>query len=200
MPEAARMLLMAAPLVLAAAANGQQPPPPLSAEYAAEYRIESQGMVSAGRVYAAPGKERREMNGPSGPLVVILRHDLRLVWTLMPPSRAYAETPAPPPPAPPAPATAIGEAVIEGIPTTKYRLGPAAAAGGPDASAQGHVWLTADGIPIRIEQSGSQGGRPIGVMVTLKNLRIGRQDPALFEVPAGYRKVVLAPAAPAATR
>ena len=199
MPEAARMLLMAAPLVLAAAANGQQPPPPLSAEYAAEYRIESQGVVSAGRVYAAPGKERREMNGPSGPLVVILRHDLRLVWTLMPPSRAYAETPAPPPPAPPAPATAIGEAVIEGIPTTKYRLAPAAAAGGPDASAQGHVWLTADGIPIRIEQTGSQGGRRIGVMVSLMNLRIGPQDPALFEVPAGYRKVVLAPPPPAVT-
>ncbi len=192
MPKAARMLLMAAPLVVAAAANGQQPaPPPLAVEYAAEYRIESQGVVSAGRVYAAPGMERREMNGPSGPLVVIMRHDRRLMWTLMPPSRAYAETPAPPP-APPAPATAIGEEVIEGIPTTKYQLPP-------DASAQRHVWLTADGIPIRIEQTGSQGGRRIGVMVSLRNLRIGRQDPALFEVPAGYRKVVLAPPPPAAT-
>ncbi len=198
MPKAARMLLMAGPLVVAVAANGQQPaPPPLTAEDAAEYRIESQGVVSAGRVYAAPGKERREMDGPSGPLVIIMRHDRRLVWTVMPLSRAYAETPTPP--APPAPGTAVGEEAIEGIPTTKYRLPPAAAAGGPDASAQGHVWLTADGIPIRIEQTGSQGGRRIGVMVSLRNLRIGRQDPALFEVPAGYRKVVLAPAAPAAT-
>ncbi|MFQ5953663.1 MAG: hypothetical protein ACE5JZ_01195 [Kiloniellales bacterium] len=201
MPRAALLPLVLALAVVPPFANGQQAKVPgLTAEYVAEYRIERLGVVTAGRVYAAPGKERREMTGPSGPLVIIMRHDRRLVWTLMPLNRSYAEMSAAPPEAPAAPPAAVGEDVIEGVRATKYRLAPAAAEGGSGASAAGYVWLTAEGIPIRIEETAVEGERRIAVTVALRNLRIGRQDPALFEIPPGYRKVVIAAPPPAATR
>jgi hypothetical protein len=189
-----------APLLLVLPAGAQEPPPEipqLTAEYAADYVIEGQGMATSGRLYAAPGKERREMTGPSGPLVIILRHDRRLVWTLMPAYRSYTEAVAPP--ATEAMSdlrlTAEGEEQIEGVSAVKYRLPPAATGGAGDEQA-GFVWLTANGIPMRIESRLPHGARTVAVSVTLRNLHVGPLDPNLFEVPPDYRKVALAPPPP----
>jgi len=53
---------------------------------------------------------------------------------------------------------------------------------------EGTMWVSREGIMIRgIFTDPAQGNKP--VTIDLKNLKIGQQDPALFEIPAGYNKM-----------
>jgi hypothetical protein len=52
------------------------------------------------------------------------------------------------------------------------------------------LWLSSDGIPMRCDGSyTSRKGKVSKVHWELRDVKIGRQDASLFEVPAGYSKL-----------
>ena len=51
----------------------------------------------------------------------------------------------------------------------------------------GFFWTTKEGIPVKMEMY-KAGDRKFRMTAELTNLRIEKQDPALFEIPSGYIK------------
>lgn len=175
-------------LVLAAAmANGtaEAQTPPVgggpAAEYTAEFKVQGYGPKLRGRVYGAPGKERRESADPWGGTTLIFRYDLGVAWTLLKTGPYYTEfplrppgTPAPVPGAVPPGLTALKSDDINDVPATKY------------AYPGGEIWLSAEGIALRID--GVPGPGYPEIRFELDNLRLGPQNPGLFELPQGYTR------------
>jgi hypothetical protein len=56
-----------------------------------------------------------------------------------------------------------------------------------DGTAGGFIWITSDGIAIKMDMLSKSGGEKTRMTLTLKNLKIGAQDPQLFEVPGDYK-------------
>ncbi|MCL1925935.1 MAG: DUF4412 domain-containing protein [Syntrophorhabdaceae bacterium] len=167
-----------------------------SADYSADRIITMDGKnMMAGKVYAAPDKERMEIKDAGGTANVI-RMDKKLVWTLIPSQKMYmeykfsdqkgqrtngdynecdvrhAEK---------------GKEEVNGFKTRKMEVEVSCPGGDKHT---GIVWLTNENIPVRTEML-SAGSKKEKVRMELKNLKIGKQDPALFEVPAGYKLMVM---------
>ena len=53
----------------------------------------------------------------------------------------------------------------------------------------GLAWATKQRIVLRMEGTVVRGAREQPLTLELQNLKIGPVDPALFAVPAGYRKL-----------
>jgi len=171
---------------LAANAAGTSLPTPTVA-YSADRIMETEAGTFSGKVHAAAGKERSEINAGGMQSVMILRPDLERGYMLMPVQRTYqqidyvrARQQAGGTPENLVEATIVGTEVIEGRQTTKYRLMM------KDGSAGGFMWFTSEGIAVKMDLLQKESGRKTRMTLTLKNLEIGAQDPALFEVPAGY--------------
>lgn len=184
--------LIAVLLCFASLATAAPLPPP-SVDYSADREIVTAQGDLVGRVYHAGGKERAEMEMGGMKMITIIRPDRQLIWTLMPMQKMYQELDFDDEPpmgpqlsaAPPQDMTIskVGSEKVEGHDTTKYQLTLA------DESASGFIWLTRDNIPVKMDMLSEDGGQKIRMQMTLKNLKIGKQDPALFELPAGYQKL-----------
>jgi outer membrane lipoprotein-sorting protein len=163
-----------------------------TAEYSADRYISAEGGGMSGKVYSAAGKERMEME--KGEAVTIMRMDKKVVWILMPSQKQYMEhrfseqgekrekgdyrdcdvrqTEG-------------GRETVNGFPTRKMAM-EISCPGNEKHS--GTIWLTKENIPIRMEAS-RVGSKKETVRIELRNLKIGKQDPKLFEIPAGYSKM-----------
>lgn len=175
-------------LVLAAAmasAGAMAQTPPAgggpNAEYTAEFKVQGYGPKLRGRAFGAPGKERREIADPQGGATLIFRYDLGVAWTILPTGPYYTEfplrppgTPAPPPGAVPPGLSRLESDDINDVPATKY------------AYPGGEIWLSTEGIALRIDGVPRPGYPEI--RFELDNLRVGPQNPALFELPQGYTR------------
>jgi len=80
----------------------------------------------------------------------------------------------------------IGEETVNGIATTKYLVG--------EDLSEGHIagvlWLSRDGIPMKCDgKFEPKHGRNSTIYWELRNVKLGKQDRALFEVPQGYAKL-----------
>lgn len=164
-----------------------------TADYSADRIIETSEGAMQQKVYASGEKERTEMTVGGMQMIGILRRDKQVMWSIMPTQRMYMEIGlrqalAQQPASGPQPGTEItevGTETIDGIRTTKYRMTVS------DKSVSGFLWLTKDNIALKMDlqtKAGSGDGR---VVMRLQNLRMGRQDAAKFEVPAGYNKMQL---------
>jgi len=56
-----------------------------------------------------------------------------------------------------------------------------------DGTAGGFIWITSDGVPVKMDMLSKSGGEKTRITMTLTNLKIGAQDPQLFEVPGDYK-------------
>jgi hypothetical protein len=144
--------------------------------------------------YAPPGKHRQELSQAGMTMVMIIREDLGVAWTLLP-GGMYMELSMdeaaddPSSISPPgldniAEFEALGTEVIDGWATTRYRV----LIRDSGQQAEGLIWMTEHEIPIRMEISPT-GGRGGEVAMQLRNLQIREQDPKLFELPANARKM-----------
>jgi hypothetical protein len=120
--------------------------------------------------------------------VMILRRDRQLGWMLMPAQRMYqkldlarAQQQSGSQTADTVTIEQVGAESIEGHDATKYKMLM------KDGSGGGFIWITQDGIPIKMDFLGKSGRDKTRMTVTLTNLAIGAQDPALFEPPADYQ-------------
>lgn len=194
-------------LVPVALAAKEYPRP--NVEYSADITMTmesgGQAISMAGKVFSALDRERREIDMMGQQSVIITRHDSKTTLILMPAQKMYLEQKhgaggAPGMPGGPDPMrtwqdsdvsmTELGKETINGVATTKYELSMKT----PDGAAKGLLWLSADRIPIRFEGSSAPSAdkaRGGTFRMEAKNLKIGKQPAALFEVPAGFQKFTM---------
>lgn len=179
--------LLLVPLAVSAA-----PPPEVQVDYSADSTMETEGgMTMKSRIYHTVNKDRMEMGGSDG-MTSIIRKDKKVVWQLM--GNMYMEM------AMDASNTSasgmdafdiveqaeVGQETINGIKTTKSKI----VAVKKDGSGKfgGFFWATKEGITVKMDMLSKEGDKKIRMTSELTNLKIEKQDPALFEIPAGYTK------------
>jgi hypothetical protein len=166
------------------------PPPEVQVDYSADSMMETEGgMMMKSRIYHTVNKDRMEMGGSDG-MTSIVRKDKKVVWQLM--GNMYMEMPMD------ASNTSgmdafdiveqaeVGQETISGIKTTKSKI----VAVKKDGSGKfgGFFWTTKEGITVKMDMLSKDGDKKMRMTSALTNLKIEKQDPALFEIPAGYTK------------
>jgi Domain of unknown function (DUF4412) len=161
--------------------------PAPSVDYSADRIIESDAGSFTGKVYATRDKERTEMHMAGMQSVMITRRDKQVGWMLMPAQKMYqqldfakAQARSGAAPDGEVEITQMGSETVEGLGTTKYKMLM------KDGSAGGFIWITAQGIAVKMDMLSKSGKERTRVAMTLKNLQVGGQDASLFELPAGY--------------
>ncbi len=180
-------LVLASSLLLPAMSLAAPPPDP-KVEYSADSTMETEGgMTMKSRIYHAPGKQRMEMGGAGGS-VSIIRRDKKVMWQLM--GNMYMELPMDRPDAHDphdmdVQQTAVGEETVNGVKTTKYKTIATMKDG---KKFGGFFWVTKDNITMKMDLLYKEGDKKMRMANELTNLKIGKQDPKLFEIPPGYTK------------
>lgn len=159
-------------------------------EYSADRIMETEAGTFDGKVYFTKDMERLETNAKGMQSVMILRRDKQLGWMLMPAQRMYqqldlrrAQEQSGSQGADQVTISEVGAEEIEGHAATKYKMLM------KDGSGGGFIWITQDGIPVKMDFLGKSGRDKTRMTVTLTNLTIGTQDPALFELPGDYKSM-----------
>ena len=162
-------------------------------EYSAWSVIETQMGVVKGKVYHAKAKERQELSGEmiGVETIAIVRKDTHIVWVLMPASKTYMEQPFNEGTSSNMPdgdyeLTKIGLETLNGHKTTKSKFTCVLKDG---KKLEGFLWMTGEGIVVKMDAAGKDPERDARVKIELTNIKIGKQDDSLFELPPGYNKL-----------
>lgn len=162
-------------------------------EYSADRYFETAEMTIKGKIYSTPDKERQEMSGEMT-MITITRHDKKVVWILMPDTKMYMENRLTEGKegtdnlsAYNFEETVVGEEVVNGIRTTKSKLIMTNKKDGSKLG--GFHWKTKEGIEVKMDMIAVDKNSKTRFKSELTNLKIGKQDPKLFEIPAGYSKM-----------
>ena len=127
-------------------------------------------------------------------MVTIVRQDRKVIWVLMPEDRTYLEMPLGSSPdqgdlsAWEVEMTAVGPEKVEGLETTKSKVIMKHPRGD---KLGGFWWTTADGVAVKMDMLAVEGAARTRMKIELTNLQVGKQDPALFEIPAGYQAMAM---------
>jgi len=147
------------------------------------------GMTMKSRIYHTVNKDRMEMGGSDG-MTSIIRKDKKIVWQLM--GNMYMEMPMDASNASGMDAfdiveqAEVGQETINGVKTTKSKI----VAVKKDGSGKfgGFFWTTKEGITVKMDMLSKEGDKKMRMTSELSNLKLEKQDPALFEIPAGFTK------------
>lgn len=189
-----RMLLMAAAAMAMAGATQAAGPAPPQVEYSADSVMETAEISMKGRVHYTPTRERREMVMGSGgeKMLTITRHDKKVAWTLMPAEKMYMETNIAKAKSKDDPSsykieqTVVGPETVNGVSTTKSKI---IMTGPKGEKMGGFMWVTKENIVVKMDAIAIDKKQKHRFKTELTNLKVGKQDPKLFEVPAGYEKM-----------
>ena len=183
-----RYIGMALSVVLVPLTVSAASPPESRVDYSADSTMEMEGgMTMKSHVYHTSGKERMEMGGADGS-VTIIRKDKKVMWQLM--GDMYMEMPLDQSNSSDLSAmdveqNAVGEETINGIKTTKSKV---IATKKDGSKFGGFFWTTKEGITVKMDLLSKEGDKKMRMASELTNLKIEKQDPALFEIPVGYTK------------
>ncbi|GKS58722.1 hypothetical protein YTPLAS18_22490 [Nitrospira sp.] len=163
------------------------------AEYSADSTIQSEEGTIQQRIYATPTKERKEMLTGSGDgAVMIFRYDTKVMWMLMPSEKMYMEHPIGggreqrnDPSQWTYEDTVVGEETMDGIKVTKYKTIATSTDG---KKYGGFSWRTKEGINLKQDLLYKEGNDKKRMLIELSNVKIGKQDAKLFEIPDEYIK------------
>lgn len=177
----------------AVALSGCAGAPPVSTvrapAYSAEQLIESTPGPFRNRVYVDGDRERQDASLGGGVVTTLIRRDRGVAWMLYPGRQEYEEVALEA--AAPASVEArfaglarqrLGEAVLEGEAVVHYAWQAA------DGRVVAWSWVAADGITRRAEWPADPATGAPPAVLRLQDVRPGPQDPALFELPPGYRR------------
>ena len=81
--------------------------------------------------------------------------------------------------------TAMGEETLNGVKVTKYKTIATSTDG---KKYGGFSWRTKEGINLKQDLLYKEGNDKKRMLTELSNLKIGKQDPKLFEIPEGFTK------------
>lgn len=164
-------------------------------EYSADSVMQTEDMTTEQHVYVTPTKERHEMLSGSGDTgigsIQIFRHDSKVMWQLMPSEKMYMEHSMGKAAAKDISQwdfeeTVMGEEVLNGVKVTKYKTIATSTDG---KKYGGFSWRTKEGVSIKSDLLYKEGNEKHRMMTELKNVKIGKQDPQLFEIPQGFTKL-----------
>jgi len=162
-------------------------------EYSADSYMETAEGVMNGPVYVVPGKERREYVEGDQKMVMIIRHDKKVVWMLMPDEKMYMETKFPKEGRKDdlsnykIEQTTVGPDTVNGIKTTKSKIIMTNLK--TEEKMGGFWWTSKEGIIVKTDVIAADKNSKERIKSELKELKIGRQAPSLFEVPADFTKM-----------
>jgi outer membrane lipoprotein-sorting protein len=178
------------------AAEGARPQES-QAQYSADSYTENEEVTLTEKVYAAPGKIRKEQDMGGSTQVSIIRMDKGVMWTLMPDEKMYmemslqkaqAQNPGVDTSGYQMEKTEVGREVVNGHEAIKYKI----IMTDPDGKKLGGFqWVVSPGIQIKLDAISKDGETKERVKMELTNLKIERQDPALFEIPKGYTTMTM---------
>ena len=165
--------------------------PQTKVEYSADSFMESQGMTMTSKVFQAENKYRMEMKVQGTNNIVINRMDKKLSWILMPDQKMYLENSLEEGKKKSNDINdckieqqQLGSEVVNGLKTTKNKIAMSC----PDGlKYNGSMWVTKDGIMVKMDSVAKTDKGDIPFKMELKNINIAKQDPSLFEIPAGYQ-------------
>lgn len=159
--------------------------------YTADFTVSSDKGTYNGTVWHAKGRERRDFGTQGGTQAVLLRRDTDSAYLMKPSSRWYVGLGF----------QAVGslaggidsltvdrrklrEEGIGNIHATRYKI---AATGPKGARFDGDGWFTKEDILVRAAGVLTEpNGKQSEVEMTLSDLRVGRVDERVFELPAGW--------------
>jgi hypothetical protein len=160
-------------------------------------QAEGAGTMLRSRVYhAMGGKERHEPLVEKGApqQAMIMRLDRKVAWVLMPEQKMYMEM-------------AIKDArkgggdvsdctfdmkeggaeTVNGVMATRSEVKMSCP---EEGKGEGTLWTTKEGVMVKMDATMTdKDGRKTHVRIDLTDLKVGKQDPALFELPRGYTKM-----------
>lgn len=166
------------------------PLPEVQVDYSADSTMEMEGgMTMKSKIYHKPNMQRMEMGGSDG-MTSIIRKDKKVIWQLM--GNMYMEMPMNEANASGTDAfelveqAEVGQETINGMKTTKSKV----VAVKKDGSGKfgGFFWTTKEGITVKMDMLSKEGDKKMRMTSELTNIKLEKQDPALFEIPAGYTK------------
>ncbi len=160
-------------------------------EYSADQVAGSEGKTVKSKVYHAPGRQRMDMEEGGGKQFFIMRADRKLFWIVMPEQKMYMERSLEEGKKERRDLTdcsftqkAAGKETVNGVDAAKSEIEVSC----PDKSEySGTMWTSKEGIMVKMDAVAKGKGSKGRFRMELKNLKIGKQDPKLFEVPPGYQ-------------
>lgn len=166
-----------------------------SVEYSADSYMETAEFTGKSKVYHAIDKERMDQEMEGEKMSMIIRKDKKVVWTLMPDAMMYMEMKITEGSKEnkgdlsnyKVEETIVGEEVVNGIKATKSKIILTDKKTGEKLG--GFWWVSKEGIVVKMDVIAVEKGSKTRIKTELKNLKIGKQDPKLFEIPAGYSKM-----------
>jgi hypothetical protein len=160
--------------------------------YSAERTVVVNGRSYTGMVFHIPGHDRHEQEILGIPEVILLDAGAKQGMLVLPGLNSYLIFAFPRLMAemddPSWRKTPQGQEIVNGVRTTKYRIDHIAADG---SRAQGMIWISTQGVPMRLEGMVTRPGASAGttIRMELAGLKLGHQDPHLFELPPGLIKL-----------
>ncbi len=164
-------------------------------DFSADWRMETADGQMVGRLYQSAGLERREFDEGGEKIVMIARPDKKLTWQLLPSERMYMEFGE----GKDKPRkddldqydieqTLVGDETLNGVRTQKSKI--IMKERKPNgAKLGGFWWMTRDGVMVKMDMLAIDKGSKERIKMELSNLQMGKQEPRLFEIPAGYEKM-----------
>lgn len=181
------------------------PAPPVAAAtlgaakvgFTADRLLVIDGRRFTGKIWAMPGEERHEQVIRAFRPVFLLRADNPLGEVVLPQLKTIVEFVMPRElrlfADPGLKRHPLGPDTVNGIATTKYAIDETV----PEGHATGTLWLSPDGIPMRLAGTFvGHKGKPATVRWELSHVKIGPQPAALFEPPQGFSKLPAEAVAP----
>jgi hypothetical protein len=158
--------------------------------FSAERTLVIDGRSYHGKVWATPGKERHEQAIAGLTPVFLLRADRKLGEIVLSGLKTIVEFEIPEElrllNVAALKTHAIGSETVNGVATTKYAIDKSI----PEGHAAGTLWLSRDGIPMRLAGTfTSAKGRESTVRWELSGVKTGPLPASLFEPPAGMSKL-----------
>ena len=159
-------------------------------EYSADQSIETEAAAMKGKVYATPTKERREMGQGGANMIMITRHDKKVVWTLMPEEKMYMEMPMKESTektdmsAYKIEQTPLGEEKLDGQVMDKSKIVMTHSSG---SKMGGFMWTTKQGILAKMDAIAVDKGSKNRFKMEQTNIKVGKQPADLFEIPKGFQ-------------
>ena len=158
--------------------------------FTADRTLVIDGRSYQGKIWAMPGKERHEQAIQAFRPIFLLRRDNPLGEIVLPQLKTIVQFALPPEArllvTSDLKKRPVGQETVNGIATTKYSIDESV----PEGRATGTLWLSRDGIPMRLDGSlAKQNGKVSAVRWELSHVRIGPQPASLFEAPQGFSKL-----------
>src|SRR5205085_634126 len=158
--------------------------------FTADRTLVIDGHTYAGKIWTMPGRERHEQAIQAFRPVLLLRADTPIGEIVLPQLTTVVHFAMPAQlqvlASPEIKKHPIGQESVNGITTTKYAIAETR----PEGSASGTLWLSRDGIPMRLAGTfTATAGKMSTIRWELSHVRIGPQPASLFEPPSGFAKL-----------